>query len=288
MGGSSSSQQQATTTSTPSAQQQQLINLGMPFAQQYAGSGGIQLPSQAPIAGFTPAQQAGQAMAIGATPTQQGVVQNAAQGTNFLTSGAALDPNTNPGLMGSINYALDPIQRNFTQTVLPGIASGAAGVGGFGGSRQGIAEGIASQNEQQQVAGTVNSMVSQNYQNALDQIAKGAAVAPGVAEAQVIPATTMSGVGDVQQALNQALATYGFQSQLFPQMQPITMAEQLLGLSSAIPGGTTTSSGTGTAQMSPLQQAIGIASIGSSLFGGSNSPFSNMMGGLGSLGAMFA
>src|SRR5882672_353142 len=77
-----------------------------------------------------------------------GMIQQGGQqtnpGLNFLTSGAVLNPSSNAALQQAIEGATRPIVENFQNTVLPGISQDAVASGGFGGTRQGIAEGLAS------------------------------------------------------------------------------------------------------------------------------------------------
>ena len=301
MGGGSQQQQQQTSSVSLSPEQQQLISAGMTPAMKYAGAGGVTLPGS-PIAGFNPNQIAGQQAALGATPQQQGIVGSAGNANQFFTTGAALDPASNPFLQKTIAAATLPIQQNYAETVLPSIQKDAVGAGGYGGSREGIAEGLAARGEQQAIGSTAANIAYQNYQNALDQMTKQTALAPTVAGAQTIPALTTSGVGDVQQALQQAQNTYGWQSNVFGQEQPLSVAEAMMGLGAGIPGGSVTSTGTVSNQMSPLQTAMGLGGIGASLFGGQGmfpgglstmaSGAGNALSGLGSslstaLGGMF-
>jgi hypothetical protein len=56
-----------------------------------------------------------------------------------------MNPNGNPYLDNQINYAQQNIGRNLKENILPGVASEAGITGNYGGSRQGIAEGMAMQ-----------------------------------------------------------------------------------------------------------------------------------------------
>jgi hypothetical protein len=268
--GSGGQQNQATQTTTTqlSPEQQQLINLGMPFAQQFAANQ-PQLPSGSSVAGFNPTQTQAQNMATGAAGGPLASEAASAQGAQqFLTSGAALDPSTNPGLAASIKAAQLPIQQNFTETVMPTIRSEGVGAGQFGGSREGVAEGIASQSEQQQEAGVAANLVNQNYQNALDQMTRAMGLTPTVQQASLAPAQAVGAVGDVQQALQQEQLTEAFNRFMFPQEQPISTAEELMGLGAGIPGGSATTVASGTQKPSGLQTALGLGTLGAGLFGG--------------------
>lgn len=56
------------------------------------------------------------------------------------------------------------VNQNLSQTVMPGIASGALGNGSFGGSRQGVAEGIAAGNTQTGLSSALANLYGNNYQ----------------------------------------------------------------------------------------------------------------------------
>jgi len=71
----------------------------------------------------------------------------------------------NEALQGAIGAGLGQINRNFQRNIMPSISQGAAMTGTSGGSRQGIAEGLAASDANQQSADFVNRMQSQNWQN---------------------------------------------------------------------------------------------------------------------------
>lgn len=275
MGGGNSGQQTTQQTTVQlSPDQQSLLNMAMPFAQQFA-SNQPQLPSGSSVAGFTPAQTTGQNMALDAAGGNvQSSANNAAGAQSFLTSGAALNPNSNPGLAAAIQGAELPIEQNFSENILPSIREGAVGNGQFGGGREGALEGIASQAEQQAVGSTAGTMESQNYQNALDEMTKAMGLTPQVQEAELQPAATVSGVGDVQQQLNQELLTEAFNKFMFPQEEPLSSAESLAGIAAGIPGAGSTTTGTATSNPSLLSQIAGLGSLGAAVFGG-NGMFGN-------------
>ena len=58
-------------------------------------------------------------------------------------SGKYLDPKSNPFLKGSVETALGDVTRKYTQEVMPQMGSAAQRSGAYGGSRQGIMEGLA-------------------------------------------------------------------------------------------------------------------------------------------------
>jgi len=246
MGGGSSQPYSQTTTSTPSPQAQQLMGMAMPFYQQMAANPPT-LPSFPMTAGFTAPQTTGQNMALqagGAGGPQAGIVGSAAGGENFMTSGQALSPSSNPALQSWIQSAVQPIQQTYSENIIPQIRQSAVATGQEGGSEQGIAEGIAGRGEQQAIGATTSNIANQGYLSGLNAMVQGLSLAPSIAGAQTIPAATTSAVGDVQQAQNQAMINEQIQRTMFPQLEPGLMASELMGGAGAVPGGTTATTGT--------------------------------------------
>lgn len=109
--------------------------------------------------------QVGQVMQQGQQQTNPGL--------NFMTSGQVLNPNSNPALQQAIQGATRPIVDNFQNNVLPSISQGAVASGGFGGTRQGIAEGLAGKALNTQVGDVASQMMNQNYQAGLGAMSAG-------------------------------------------------------------------------------------------------------------------
>lgn len=284
MSGGSSGQNTQTTSVQLSPQQQQLLNMGMPFAQQYASNQPTLPSASSAIAGFNPTQQSGQQQALNAAAgAQQTTANNAANAGNFFTSGAVLDPSSNPALASAIQGAVLPARQQLQMQTLPGIRQQATGVGGMGNTREGVAEGIASGLESQGEQATAAQMQNQAYQAGLGAMERGLALAPQTQQTELAPAMTTSGVGDVQQALDQLMRSYTTEAGLFQQEQPMATAEALMGLGAGIPGGSVTSTGQTNQQISPLQYAMGGAGIGSALLGGNNPVIPGGFSGLGSM-----
>lgn len=250
MSGGGSSGGGGTSTSTSiqelSPEQKQILGFTTPVFQSYFGPNGqvnAQPYSGKTLADTSPLQTLGQSMALStAQGPAQGAVDATLKGTNFLTSGAALDPNTNPGLKGTLDAATRQLTDNFTQSIMPAIRDDAVLAGGYGGSGQGIASGIAAKGLEQQVGDTSAQLLAQNYQSGLDAMAKGLAFAPSNISAAFTPATAVSGVGDVQQqqqqqAINDAINNY-YTKTFFP----LQLAEEIAGVSMGMPGGAASTS----------------------------------------------
>jgi hypothetical protein len=79
----------------------------------------------------------------------QGMQQAGGGGTDFLQQRVSQQ---NPFLNEQINQMGLDMNQQFTQSILPAISQGAQAVGGLGGGRQGVAQGLASQGMQQAFA----------------------------------------------------------------------------------------------------------------------------------------
>lgn len=73
----------------------------------------------------------------------------------------------NPHLERSVNAALQQANTSFNRNVMPGLTQNSIGAGGAGGSRAGIAQGLAMGDHSRNLANTAAGMHNQNYQNAL-------------------------------------------------------------------------------------------------------------------------
>ena len=70
----------------------------------------------------------------------------------------------NPYLQDQIKGLQQQSNQNLQQTVLPGINAGAVAAGGYGGSRQGIAQGVAIGNAQAGLNSAAANLYGQSYE----------------------------------------------------------------------------------------------------------------------------
>ena len=322
-----------------SKQQKQLVNATQPYIKRYinkTSNKGVQLPGEPLTAPTNPYQTQGQELALGAVPAQQrlagqseaaltrimnrdptdstGIVETwqnpATDATDFLLN-KVLYPETNPALQQAINAATRPITDQLLEEALPATRSGAYTTGGFGGSRQGIAEGLATGKAARAVGDTAANVANQGYQaglgaltsaygdllgastsaygtrqgafsqlysNNLNAQLNALGLTPTVQAAQTMPALTTSAVGDVQQQQQQRELDENTYRELFKQMSPLMSAQSLLALAGASPGGGSTS----TTQMpgnSPVSNILGGASLGTALLPGIGTVLGGVAGG---------
>lgn len=259
----SGTQPTQTTTYQPSAQQQELMNIALPAVRQFAATVPQRYSGNA-VAPFTPEQSAGQGMALGAVPEIQNLAANAARANNFYTSGNIWDPAANPNLQGAIDASVRPIYQNLMEKALPAIRSGSIQTGNFGGSRQGIAEGQAITGASQAAGDTASKLAQSQYDTNVKAQLSAMGLLPTVQGAQTTGATVTSGVGDVRQAMDQALLNQTVGGFNFEQYAPFLQAKDILSLVQGIPGGSTVSTGNNPSP-NPFTTALGGAATGAAL-----------------------
>lgn len=262
--GSGNSNQKSTTTFQPSKQQSQVMNMAMPYLTDFAQQG-VKLPTATGIADFNPTQLAAQQQALGAAGQQSSLAGQGAGFSDWLFSGAALDPNSNPQLRATIDAATRPIFEGLTEQVLPQLRGEARSTGNFGSSKQGIAEGLASRGASNAAGDTASRIAYQGYQSGLDAMMRNLGLLPQTLGSMTAGAATTGAVGDAQQGLTQGRLTEEQDRYMQQQLMPLSIGQELLSALGAIPGGSTT-----TKAQVPTA-----------------SPFSQLLGGAATIGGMF-
>lgn len=259
MGGSTTPVSQTTRVERdPNAER--LMNLAYPGLESFVTQP-PQLPGFSGVAGFDPLQTQGQEQVLGANSAQQGVVSGAANATNRLTSGELLTPDANPALRATIDASTRPIIDDLLTKALPSIRGEAVTTGNYGGTRQGVAEGLATGRAAQAVGDTAAKVATTGYGQGLDALQRGIALAPSTASAQLIPGLATSGVGDVRQALQQALLGEQTGRFNYEQLLPFLAAKDVAGIAQGIPNIGATTTGTAAAP-NPLLQGLGLGISG--------------------------
>lgn len=187
--------------------------------------------------------------------------QAATAGWNTLLG--ASDIKNNPNLDAAIAAATAPTIRAFSDQggPLANIRDQFQSSGQFGGTRQGIAEGIAADRLQQNTLGIGAQMAQQAYQTGLDSTARGLVLTPQVQGAQMAPATTLDAVGQEsrtmqQQIIDDMMARFNYGENL-----PDAKLSQYQNLITGAFGGTTQTQG----GVNKTSQAIGLAATGAGL-----------------------
>lgn len=265
-GGSGGNQNVVTKSQPPDFQLGNLNKLMSEAGKYLAGPTPTYFPGST-VAGQRPEQIAGQNQVVDyATGNLPDLTSNAIASNQF-SLGAAMDPGSNPYLLATAENAAVPILRGFEQIDRPEIQNQALAAGQFGGSRQGIAEGIAGQGALDAVARNTYGLFNDAYARGQDNAIKAQAIAPSLLGAGTLPGTLVSGVGDVQQGQTQNELNDQVNRFNFDQNADLAQLQQFQNLIGGNFGGTTTSQGTAqqSSSRSPLSGALGGASLGASI-----------------------
>jgi hypothetical protein len=268
--GGGTNEQKATTTQQLTPEQQSLVGLATPQYQQFAASNPTLPTGNQAVAPFTPSQVAGQQQVLGAAGRMEPVVGTAANTNQYLSSGAFLDPGSNPYVQNAVRAATDPIYQDLRENTLPNQqAAGASGSGvNFGGSREGIAEGKATQGAQRAAGQAGAGIMSTALGQGLAATGQAIAQAPATAGALAIPGATTEAVGTEQQGQQQNVLNANNAAAWFQQMLPLLKAQELTQGAAGLPGGSTTAVGSGTTDPGLFANLVGGASALGGLLGG--------------------
>jgi hypothetical protein len=202
-----------------------------------------------------------------------------------ILSGKYLSAESNPYLASYTQAALRPISQQFTESVLPNIRSEALSTGGFGGSRQGVSEGLASGRFAQAIGDTTSNIYNSAYNRGMDQFSRAIDQTPQALAAGGIPASLIQEVGGAQDVRAQRLRDAEVAKWNYYQNLPQQKLAQYLQMISGNYGGATT---TPNAQPNPFLGALGGAASGAAVgapFFGASVPGALIGGILGAAGS---
>jgi hypothetical protein len=209
----------------------------VPFIQDFAAHG--LPPAQTnTVTPFNATQTAAQNAAVSAAGGAGDLATQTAQQQQFIASGAAGDPNNNPNLKATIDYAVDPVRQAYQDATAQNRMDwmGAEGnSAGFGGSRMFNAQNRALNDEARQIGGISSTIANDAYGKGLDASVKALALAPQTQQMGLLPARTLGAVGDVQQQQAQTELDAANNAQRQNDMQAYLMAQALLGIGNADP-----------------------------------------------------
>jgi hypothetical protein len=263
MGDSTPSQVTQTSQVKLSPEQQKIADLAFPYAQSYAEKP-LQTYSGTGVAGFTPLeQQAQQGYVNGAAPTVGDLATKSADSQKML-----LDPNfqldvaNNPYLRAAMNATTDQVTNNLQTRILPNLRSeGTAGSGMYSGasSRDAIREGQAIGDTNRNLGDTIAKTMLDAYTGGRASL-QGAVQGNAAVQGQQLMAPDILGaVGGQERGMNQALLDEQIKNFYTQQKLPLLQAQELMGLISGMPGGTTVGQATGNVpKANPLLQGGGV------------------------------
>lgn len=228
--GKSTSTTQSVSQSAPPAFQMPYVTQMLGEAQRLYGQGGPGTYAQvvdngagpelnrSSIAPFTPNELSAQEGLVNSARTTLPEVADWTQ-QGYADALKLRDPSQNPYLPRVIESSIRPVFEQLTRSVLPNIRNEAVGVGGYGGSRQGIAEGLATREATKQAMDLSGNIMNNAWQFGNQQANNALQLAPMIQGVQTAPSEILGAVGSQERAYQQALmdqlsSTYEYNQRL--------------------------------------------------------------------------
>jgi len=264
-GGTKQQASETTTTSEPWKEQQPYLKDLFAEAEKQYKSDSPQFFQGQQTANQSASTLQGQEYVKGfANTAAQDIARNSTSA--FNTAANAADLSSNPYFDAAAEAAIRPVVRQFNETVLPGIRQNAIASGGYGDSRMGVAQGIASDRLQQNVLDTTSRMALDAYGKGLDTSTKALALAPTAMQTGLQPGVMMDTVGQSEQAYQQQLINDAINKWNYEQMLPANKLTTLQSLITGNYGGTTTGQALqDVSRTNPLMSGLGGAAAGASI-----------------------
>lgn len=191
---------------------------------------------------------------------------NAAQGAlNFnLTDARSVE--SNPYLQQAINAAITPVQRRLTEAggTIYNIGDQSMAAGQYGGSRQGVAEGIALSRFGEDAGNIAATMANRGYETGLDASTKALALTPSTMAAGTLPAQYSDTVGQQERGFEQEMINAAIERWNFDQNKDSQKLANYQNIVSGGFGGSSTGSVSGGGT-SPVMGMAGGAMAGYSM-----------------------
>lgn len=201
-----------------------------------------------------------------------------------ILQGKYLTAESNPYLTSYTNAAIRPLTQQFTESVLPNIRSDAITTGGFGGTRQGVAEGLASDRFGRAIGETTSGIYNNAYNQGMSQFSRAIDQAPGALAAGSLPAMMQMQSGELMDQRNQAIINSDIERWNYEQQLPENKLRDYLAMIQGNYGGTSTASaekaGSNTG-VSAVGGALAGAQLGSSVSPGWGTLIGAILGALG-------
>lgn len=173
-------------------------------------------PGSQPVP-FSPESLQAQQMLSGYATGAGAQTAGQAGGYSSFLMGPAGYAESNPYLQSATAAAIRPVTQAYTDPggVFSQIRTGAINNGMLGGSRQGVAEGIAARGYMDTVADTSSKLAYQNYSDAMKYGTQALALSPQTFQLGTQPAISLSGVGTQKETMDQANEDYAAASRMW-------------------------------------------------------------------------
>lgn len=227
----------------------------------------------------------------------QGAYQGALGGLGFTGAGGFLQGS--PFQQAAMQAATRPLEQQFSNQVLPGIASLYSKAGRYGSGAMERALGTATEAQARALGDITGSMANQQYlaerglqQQALGQQAQLAMAAPSIYSQQFLPSQQLANVGAAREQIAQMPLQESMNRFYYQQQLPVQQLQSYLSSVYGSPMSGSQYAPNPTASRSTLTNVLGGAGLGygignmiggSGLFGTSAGTTGAVLGGLGGL-----
>lgn len=177
----------------------------------------------------------------------------------------------NPYFQGMAERAIDPMRREFQNTVMPGINSAFSKGGRYGSNAHQTMSDTAADTYLRNVGNLTAGMAGQNYAQERGNMMQSAGMAPQLAQQDYFDIGQLGNVGAAREGIAGQNLAENINRFNFEQMEPRERLGAYMGLIGGGYGGqqTTTSpiQGQGSSMWSPILGALGAASTGAGIAG---------------------
>jgi hypothetical protein len=187
------------------------------------------------VAPLNDTQQQGIGSLISAASNPQNPVSSASAANQFETSGALLDPNSNPWLQNTFNLAANNVQNQLSTE--------------FAGNGSNVINSLPVQSDQMNDLAT--QLFGGAYQQGVDTMTKASALSPTIEQGMFMPGQQLYSAGNIQQQQQQNLINAPYNA--------MSWFSGLLGLNGSSLGG---SSQTNTPNAALQDAGMGIGALG--------------------------
>ena len=248
-------------TTEPPAWQVPYIQEGLGGAQQWYRQGPQDFYPFQTYAGFNPLQLESQAGIENYARNLDAPLRSMMAAQQYFGP-ESLSPDTNPYLSQYAEAAIRPIEQSLTENILPALRGSAISAGQYGGSRQALAEGLATGRAAQAMGDVTSNIYNQAYQTNVNNMLRGLALAPQTLATGMLPQQLIGGVGGQQQAMDQLGITEAMQRYYYPRESQLQNLQNYLGL---VGGGQYGAVQSTPYYTNPLMSGLGGAATGAGL-----------------------
>lgn len=267
-GGGQPQQVSQTTTQELSPEQRAILEPLIPIITEFGQTPLKQFPGSV-IPEFSRLELEAQDSAVGAARGLGGSINQAQRFQDFLFS-PELFEKAGQFSAPAIDAAIRPLERAFSESILPNIRGSEGLAGQVGGSRGRLAEQGAVKSFLTEAGDISSEIVNKNFAEALSASSRALFTAPQTFQSSLLPSQILSAVGGAGRELESAQLQEQAQRFGAEQLLAFEPARAAAGVAFGLPGGTVNTTSTSPGARSPglLQTGVGLASIFGSLFPG--------------------